>query len=196
MARKLTEERAAEHGITAAAGHNNGFASQDDIRIAAHEQLQWNQKRQALNDQIKTFRKGLKVRGITLGKLDEKVRQLEWTPEEQKRDHEESAWYAEALRFPVGTQLEFFGTEATPEPVREQLKWKNIGVKDGIPGRGWANEAPDGCPPNCIQSYGQGHEEGAEITRRAFAERMRAAQPIAQDPVEADGGEIEEKAAA
>lgn len=176
MARKLTEERAAEHGITEKPGHNG--PSHDDIRMAVHEQLAWNQKRKALNDQISTFRKGLKAKGITLGVLDDGVRMLEWTPEEVKAHFAERNWYAEAMRFPIGSQLEFFGTDATPDAVKEQLKWRNIGVRDGLAGKGWPDQAPNGCPPDCVQAYGEGHEEGAETVRRAFAEKRKTVQPL------------------
>lgn len=196
MARKLTEERAASHGITESPGKGHNGPSHDDIRMAVHEQLEFNRQRKALNDKISVFRKGLKAKGITLGVLDEQIRMLDWSPEEVKAHFAERNWYAEAMRFPVGSQLEFFGTEATPEPVREQLKWKNIGVKDGLAGKGWANEPPDGCPPDCIQSYGEGWEEGAATTRRAFAERQRALQPIVHDPVEVDAGNDDEPAQA
>lgn len=192
MARALTEERAAEHGITPDGKGRNG-PSHDDIRMAVHEQLQWNVKRKALNDQISTFRKGLKAKGITLGVLDEGVRMLEWSPEEVKAHFAERNWYAEALRYPVGSQLEFFGSDDTPDAVNEQLKWRAIGVKDGIAGRGWPDQAPDGCAPDCTKSYGEGWEEGAEMTRRAFAERQRAIQP--PDPVDEDVGEPEKEAA-
>lgn len=179
MARKLTEEKAAEHGIGPAGSKHNGFPTHAEIQMAVNEQLAWNLQRKALNDKISTFRKGLRAKGITLGTLDDKVRKLEWTPEEVKKDHDEQAWYAEAMRFPVGTQLELYGTDATPDPVREQLRWKNIGHKDGLAGRGWSNEPPDGCPPECAQSYGEGHEEGQELVRRAFLDRKKGLQPLA-----------------
>lgn len=184
MSRKLTEERAASHGIGPAGQGHNGFPTHAEIQMAVNEQVQWNLKRQELNAKISTFRKGLRAKGITLGLLDDKVRKLEWTPEEIKKDHEESAWYAEAMRFPVGAQLEFFGGENTPDLVREQLRWKSIGHKNGLAGIGWPDEAPDGCPPECVQSYGEGWEEGGALVRRAFAERQKGLQPLA--PATAD----------
>lgn len=193
MARKLTEERAAEHGITPT-GHNG--PSHDDIRIAANELVALNEERAQLNAKISSKRKSWKAQGITLGVLDAMVRMLEWSPEEVKAHFAERQWYAEALRYPIGTQLEFFGTEATPDAVKEQLKWKNIGVRDGIAGKGWANQAPDGCPPDCVKSYGEGWEEGQGMTRRAFSERQKGLQPVAQDPVEADAGNDDEPAQA
>lgn len=153
----------------------NGFPSHAEIQMAVNEQLSWNEKRKKLNAEISTFRKGLKAKGITLGTLDDKVRQLEWTPEEVKKHHDEQDWYAEAMRQPVGAQLELYGTDATPDPVRQQLRWRNIGFKDGIAGRGWADEPPKECPHDCHQSYGEGHEEGQATVRRSFEVRLAAA---------------------
>jgi len=86
---------------------------------------------------------------------------------------------------PIGSQLELYGTDATPDPVREQLKWRNIGFRDGLAGKGWANEAPKECPYDCIQSYGEGHEEGQATVRRAFAARLAQA-PVAEDDDQID----------
>jgi len=166
MAARLTEERAASHGITPT-GHNG--PSHDDIRVAVNQQLEFNKQRKALNDEISTFRKGLKAKGITLGVLDEQIRMLEWTPEEVKAHFAERNWYAEAMRYPIGAQLELYGTDATPDTVKEQLRWKNIGYSHGVAGKGWPDEPPEGCPPECRPSYGEGHEEGAAIVRRAAA---------------------------
>lgn len=157
----------------------NGLPSHDEIRMAAHEQVQWNLKRKALNDQISAFRKGLKAKGHILGKLDDEVRKLEWTPEEYKADREASDHYAQAMAQPVGTQLELYGTEATPDPVRIQLKWRQLGVKHGIAGIGWANQPPEDCPFDCAQSYGEGHEEGQGTVRRAFQTRLEQANATA-----------------
>lgn len=151
---------------------DNGMPSHDDIRMAANEAVQWNEKRKKLNAEISAFRKGLKAKGIKLGVLDEQVRLLEWTPEEVKQFYAERDWFAEAMRQPVGSQLELYGTDATPDPVREQLKWRNIGFRDGLAGKGWANEAPKEAPFDCVQSYGEGHEEGQATVRRAFAARL------------------------
>lgn len=157
----------------------SGLPSHDDIRMAANEMLAFIEQRKALNAKIGTFRKGLKAKGITLGVLDEQVRLLEWTPEEVKQFYAERDWYAEAMRHPIGSQLELYGTDATPDPVREQLKWRNIGFKDGVAGRGWANEPPKECPVTSCQSYGEGHEEGQATVRRAFQARMEQANATA-----------------
>lgn len=157
----------------------NGLPSHDEIRMAAHDQVQWNLKRKALNDQISAFRKGLKAKGHILGKLDDEVRKLEWTPDEYKADREASDHYAQAMAQPVGTQLELYGTDATPDPVRIQLKWRQLGVKHGIAGIGWANQPPDDCPFDCAQSYGEGHEEGQGTVRRAFQTRLEQAKATA-----------------
>lgn len=170
---------------------HNSRPSHDEVRMAVNEMVQWNEKRKALNNQIGAFRKGCKAKGITLGVLDEQVRLLEWTPEEVKDFYAERDWYAEAMRHPIGSQLELYGTDATPDPVREQLKWRNIGFKDGLAGRGWANEAPKECPHDCIQSYGEGHEEGQGTVRRAFQARLErnAGAPADTDDVANDDGD-------
>lgn len=175
----------------------NGLPSHDEIRMAANEQVQWNLKRKALNDQISAFRKGLKAKGHILGKLDDEVRKLEWSPEEYKADRVASDHYAEAMAQPVGTQLELYGTEATPDPVRTQLKWRQLGVKHGIAGIGWANEPPEDCPFDCAQSYGEGHEEGQGTVRRAFQTRLEEAKATAaaaghdEEGDEDDDGQID-----
>ena len=172
----------------------SGLPSHDDIRMAANEMLAFIEQRKALNAKIGTFRKGLKAKGITLGVLDEQVRLLEWTPEEVKQFYAERDWYAEAMRHPIGSQLELYGTDATPDPVREQLKWRNIGFKDGVAGRGWANEPPKECPVTSCQSYGEGHEEGQATVRRAFQARMEQANATAaaaRAAQEDDDGQID-----
>lgn len=158
-----------------------GYPSHDEIRMAAHEQVAWNLKRQVLRDQISAFRKGLKAKGHTLEDLDNEVKKLNWTPEEYKEARARADHYAEAMAQPVGKQLELYGTEATPEPVRIQLKWRQLGVKHGVAGTGWANEPPKDCPFDCAQSYGEGHEEGQATVRRAFATRLEQAKSAAED---------------
>lgn len=175
----------------------NGLPSHDDIRMAANEMLGFIEQRKALTAKIGTFRKGLKAKGITLGVLDEQVRLLEWTPEEVKQFYAERDWYAEAMRHPIGSQLELYGTDATPDGVKEQLRWRNIGFKDGVAGRGWANEAPKECPSTSVQSYGEGHEEGQATVRRAFELRLTAANAAAAAPEpEPEDGQLDIEAAA
>jgi hypothetical protein len=139
------------------------------------------EQRKALNAKISSFRKGLKAQGITLGVLDAQIRLLDWTPEEVKHHYAERDWYAEAMRFPIGSQLELYGTDATPDPVREQLRWRNIGFKDGLAARGWPDQPPENCPHDCHQSYGEGHEEGQATVRRAFAARVERQNAAAGD---------------
>jgi hypothetical protein len=170
MARKITDD-ADSAPPPAAIGHNR--PSHDDIRMAVNEMVQWNVKRAELNAAISGFRKGLKAKGITLGVLDEKVRMLEWTPEEIKEHFAERDWYAEAMRYPIGAQLELYGDSSTPDPVKEQLRWRNIGFKDGLAGKGWPDQVPDGCPTECAAAYGEGHEEGQANVRRAFTARQQ-----------------------
>ncbi|CAN7171976.1 hypothetical protein [Brevundimonas sp. LjRoot202] len=193
MAKKLEaapsgDEYPAEQGTIGSIPNepDNGMPSHDDIRMAANEMVSWNEKRAALNAQISAFRKGLKAKGITLGVLDEQVRMLDWTPEEIKKHYAERDWFAEAMRYPIGSQLELYGTDATPDPVKEQLRWRNIGFKDGLAGRGWADQPPKECPHECHQSYGEGHEEGQATVRRAFEARLTAAnlQPEDQTDLE------------
>jgi len=198
MAKKLEaapsgDEYPAEQGTIGSIPNepDNGMPSHDDIRMAANEMVAWNEKRAALNAQISAFRKGLKAKGITLGVLDEQVRMLDWTPEEIKKHYAERDWFAEAMRYPIGSQLELYGTDATPDPVKEQLRWRNIGFKDGLAGRGWANEAPKECPSDCVQSYGEGHEEGQATVRRAFEARITAAN---LEPVEDEQTDLEDAA--
>lgn len=178
MAKSITDTGAAP------APKDHSGPSHDDIRMAANQMVRLNEERSQLNARISSFRKGLKAQGITLGVLDAVITMLEWSPEEVKAHYAERDWYAEAMRYPVGAQLELYGTEATPDPVKEQLRWRNIGFKDGLAGRGWANEAPDGCPPECLPSYGEGHEEGQGTVRRAFMAKQGVGAPAAPEPDE------------
>lgn len=159
-------------GADAPKKKKNSLPSHEEIQMAAHEQVKWNAKRDALRAEIGSFRKGLKLKGFALKKLDDEVRKLEWSAEELTADREERDHYAEAMAQPIGTQLELYGTDATPDGVREQLKWRQIGVRHGLAGFGWANEAPENCPHDCHQSYGEGHDEGQGIVRRSFELRL------------------------
>jgi hypothetical protein len=194
MARVLTEERAASHGIMPdPPTQGPAGPSHDDIRMAARKMVELQVERENVSRKISAYRKSLKAEGFTLGVLDAVVKMLDWTPEEIKNHYAERNWYAEAMRFPVGSQLEFFGTDATPDAVKEQLKWKQIGFKDGVAGKGWANEPPKGCPPEAVQSYGAGHEEGQETVRRAYLEKQKTLQAVKPDPsVELQADETEE----
>lgn len=196
MARALKEKRAASHGIMPdTPTQGPAGPSHDDIRMAARKMVELQTERENVGRKISAFRKTLKAEGFTLGVLDAIVKMLDRTPEEIKNHFAERDRYAEAMRFPVGSQLEFFGSDATSDAVKEQLKWKQIGFKDGVAGKGWANEPPKGCPPEAVQSYGAGHEEGQETVRRAFLEKQKACQAVKPvpsvelQPDEAEGSE-------
>lgn len=152
--------------------------SHEQIQMAVHSMLEWLEKRNQINAAITKFRKGLKADGFTLSILDDKIKKLEWSPEEFLRHKAEDDHYSEALRFPVGTQLEMFGGINTPEPVKEQLKWRNVGYKRGLAGIGWPDDTPAGCPPECVGEYAKGHEEGSEIVRAAFLKRQQELGPV------------------
>ncbi len=166
------------------AGHNG--PSHDDIRMAAHEVVKLNAERKALGARISAYRKQLKAQGFTLGVLDAVITMLEWEPSEVKAHYAERDWYAEAMRLPVGSQLELYGDAATPDAVKDQLKWRNVGFKDGLAGRGWPDQAPDGCGPDMLQSYGQGHEEGQQTVLTAFAARNERRTSVMSDEPPAD----------
>ncbi len=171
---------------------SNGMPSHDDIRMAVNEMLTLIETRKAINAKIGTFRKGLKAKGFTLGVLDAHIKLLDWSPEDIKKNYAERDWYAEAMRFPIGSQLELYGTDATPDPVKEQLRWRNIGFKDGLAGRGWADQPPEGCAFDCVQSYGEGHEEGQATVRRAFELRLaQNAAAAANEPAPDDEDQID-----
>lgn len=182
------DEYPAEQGVVGALPNepDNGMPSHDMIRMAVNEQLAFNERSKKLNAERSSFRKGLKAKGINLGVLDAKVRMLEWTPEEVKAHHAEQDWYAEALRFPIGAQLELYGADNTPDPVREQLRWRNIGFKDGVAARGWPDQPPEHCHYDCHQSYAEGHEEGQGTVRRAFVARQLILDAEPVEPVEDD----------
>lgn len=166
-------------GTSPSKSKRNSFPSHEEIQMAANEQVKLNAERAALNAKIGSFRKGLKLKGFKLKKLDAEVAKLEWSAEELRDDRLETDWYEEAMKQPVGAQLELYGDEErTPDGVREQLKWRQIGVRHGLSGVGWANDPPENCPPDCHQSYGEGHEEGQATVRRSF--ELRHAQAAAQ----------------
>lgn len=182
-----TEPAAADTATPAHAPRGHNGPSHDDIRMAANKMVALQEERAQLNAKISKFRKTLKAEGHTLGVLDAVIKMLDWTPEEIKAHYAERDWYAEALRYPIGTQLEMYGTEKTPDLVREQLKWRNVGFKNGVAAIGWPDEAPDGCPPECAQSYGEGYEEGAATVRRAFVARAQKVGPVGVGPEDSEG---------
>jgi hypothetical protein len=176
-------------------GHNG--PTHDDIIMAGNEMLKLWAERDAIADKIKTFRGILRGRKFVLGKLDANVKKLLWTPAEIIEDRAVDDHYAAAFHFPIGEVLqqgELFGTEKTPEPVREKMRWKQRGYSAGVAGLGWPDDAPSGCPPECKPDYAQGWEEGAEVVRLAFLDQRKGLQPIAQAGVltpDEDGDDLD-----
>jgi hypothetical protein len=160
-----------------------------EVQMAVRQQLAYNEERAALNKRVGGFRKRMKLKGITLGTLDRMIRMLEWTPEEIKADFAEAEFYAEAMRYPVGTQLELFGGDNTPDGVREQLKWGNIGYKDGLAGRGWPNEPPAGCPPECAPEYARKHDEGTQLVLAAIKHATETGHVVLEPEPEGDAAD-------
>lgn len=157
-------------------GHNG--PSQDDVRHYVRKQIEFNNRRALLNAEISSFRRAAKLAGMELGVMDLMVKMLEWEIGEIKDAFRTRDFYAESLGFPVGTQLELFGADATPDHTREELRWRGKGRIDGIAGRGDATEPPDHCPPEFTQAYGEGWEAGQKETQESFLRRNAAKRPV------------------
>ena len=152
--------------------HNLGVADEDDVRVYIRTMIAFNKRRKDLNAEIAAYRKTARGQGIELGQADHVIRMLEWKPEEIKTWFDNGRKYAEAMGMPVGTQLELFGDDRTPDLVREQLRWRGQGRIDGLAGRGSATQVPDGCPPEHRQTYGEGWHEGQKETQESFLRRQ------------------------
>lgn len=156
-----------------ARGLGDNGPTEDDIRIAAAEMIRLNEEKIALTAKISKARKAMGLKGIALGVLDRKLKMLSWTPQEQKAEAIAETFYAVSLGMPAGDLIDLFDErEDGDDPDFEHRKWYNLGRQDGLVGRGWPDEPPAGCPPECHDDYAKGQEDGqaelqASIKRRS-----------------------------
>lgn len=147
-------------------GHNG--PTDDELRIYVNGMVALALKRDALRAEVNAYRKTWKARGIELGAMDRRIRRLDWSNEEIKTDWSTERRYAEVLGQPIGTQLELYGAEGTPDALKEQIAWRARGRSHGLAGKGDPTKPPEGCPPECVQPYGEGWTDGQGETQQAF----------------------------
>jgi hypothetical protein len=180
-------------------GLGDNGPSEDDILLAVHELSDLNSQRAELGAKVSAARKRIKARGIELGDLDVTMKMLEWAPGEVRTAFMRRAFYAQTLNLAAGDLLDLFEErEGVEDPEVDDRRWYNVGRKDGLAGRGWPDEAPEGCPEEHAKAYGDGHEAGAEVVRQAFLRRQQSVAPptaasiAASDPEEPDAPTADE----
>ena len=174
-------------------GVGDNGPSEDDLRVAARELLDINEKVDAIHKARSTIRKNIKARGIELGVLDRTVEMLDWAPSEVRAHFMRSTSYARAFNLPAGDLLDLFEPrEGVDDPDFETRSWYNIGKKDGLAGRGWPDEPPEGCPPECAQDYGRGQEEGQAELMRAIKLRSENVAPVSSASLDPEPDEPDE----
>lgn len=146
----------------------------DDVCRAYVKQLnELDAKIEVLKKERSGIRKIAHGAGIELGLMDRRIKRQMWSPEEIQKDWSTERRYAELLGQPIGTQLELYGNEKTPEALKEIIRWKAIGRSHGLAGKGAPETPPDGCPPECRQPYGESWVEGQKETQDSY---LRAAE--------------------
>jgi hypothetical protein len=149
--------------------------SEDDLLLAVREMTALNAERKALGAKISKARKQMKAKNIEFGVLDSTMAMLEWSPGEVRQHLERQSYYARTFNLPVLDLVDMFeehqGTGGDPEI--EHRKWWNTGRKDGLAGRGWPQDAPEGCPPECRKDYADGHDDGQKDVLAALERDMQ-----------------------
>jgi hypothetical protein len=150
-------------------GMGDNGPTEDDLRIAAKQLIEINLKVDEIHKARSTIRKTIKASGIELGVLDRTIEMLDWAPSEVRAHFMRSTTYARAFNLPAGDLLDLFEPrEDGDDPEFEARKWYNVGKKDGLTGRGWPDEPPEGCPPECAAEYARGSEDGQNELLRAI----------------------------
>ncbi len=165
--------------------------TEDDLRIAVAQLLKANETLDEAKAARNRLRKTLKAQGIELGQLDATIKMLEWTPTEVQAHFRIAAFYAQAFNLPAGDLMDLFDhDDKEGEHLSAAKDWFNIGKRDGLAGKGWPDEPPEGCPPENAPDYARGHEDGSEIVRKAWLERQESiALPPAPASSDEDGNE-------
>lgn len=133
----------------------NPYAEEEEVfGKALQDVIGWNAKRDSLNAQISKARKGWKAKGIALGKLDETIKKLAWTPQEYRSDIATQQRYDRYAGLAVGTQVDLLA-HASDEDVAK-ADWRSRGTADAL--RLKPATPPKGCPPDMVQHYLEGHE--------------------------------------
>lgn len=175
-------------------GMGDNGPTEDNLRIAAKMLIDINEKVDQVHKARSTIRKSLKASGIELGVLDRTIEMLEWAPSEVRAHFMRSADYARAFNLPAGDLLDMFEPrEDGDDPDFEERRWYNIGKKDGLSGRGWPDEPPEGCPPECAADYARGSEDGQNELLRAIKSKGQSRAPLTAaslepEPTEDPGG--------
>lgn len=125
---------------------------------ALQDVIGWNAKRDTLNAQINKARKGWKAKGIALGKLDETIKKLAWTPQEYRSDIATQQRYDRYAGLAVGSTVDLYANASDEEVARAD--WRSRGRADAL--RMKPASVPKGCPPGELTNeYLEGHAEAA-----------------------------------
>lgn len=129
---------------------------------ALRTQISMNAEREEMGARHKKARKRMKADGIVLGKLDDTIRKMAWTPQEQREDlavtlryYTYAGFSIGAMAVPEGGQVDMFGH--TDDEAVSRADWKARGRADAL--RLKPAVAPKGCPVDRVQDYLEGHAE-------------------------------------
>lgn len=168
---------------------NNG-PDEDLIRIAVKQMIEMNEQVDAVRAKRSKLRKTLKLQGLELGHLDNTIRMLEWDSSEVKAHFQLAAGYAQALNLPAGELLDLFDpADDEGEHLYAARRWREVGKKDGLAGRGWPDQPPEGCAAEHWTDYSAGHEDGSEQVRKAWLKHQQNIAPPTAATIKLDESE-------
>lgn len=138
-------------------------------------------QREEINKSIRSLREQAKEDGLPhLKLLDARLKlQARLTPQEQADLARTDLIYQRFLRMPTGSQMDAFGDDRIPDAHQNVLSWETRGHQDGLAGRGWPNDLPEGLPEEARQPYAKGWEEGQTERQESYQEvaRRKEAKP-------------------
>lgn len=132
-------------------------------------------KVKAEQQKLNTIRTTAKAEGVVLGALDLVVKMADWNREEVRDQFTTQLQYAGYLNLPgipEGGSLDLFNVnEDVPEEERGPAEWFAIGKTAGLLGR----EAvpPDTCPPERVQDWLAGRDEGQKELAMALGKKPK-----------------------
>lgn len=135
-------------------GHNSEAEAQAFDK-AMRAQISMNAKIAAIRAENTKQRKSFKADGIVLGKLDNTIAMLEWSPAEIRESFAVAQRYAKYAGLPVGSQIDLMAHADDSEVAKAD--WSARGRADAL--RLKPAVMPKGCPPENHQDYLSGHSE-------------------------------------
>mgnify|MGYP000877274527 CR=1 FL=1 len=148
--------------------------------IRAHTEGPLAEAKQRLKDEkgkLKDIRQLAKADGLVLKELDEALEDAQTERVDLIAKEERRRLYRQWLGLPVGAQGELELDDRLPSIERERARWKSMGNVDGRLAK--VRAAPEGCPPNMVQSYLEGWDAGQEALMRAGTLTSAAFKPAA-----------------